>query len=145
MRVRVSARACVRVCARVCARACERVCERVCARAWKRVCQRLYVLIWFLFCSYFVLILVLFLSFLSLDVFIKRRVTGCQHTICMNLHMPIHSSRFRVCVSGGGGVCLSFITNTHVFTFILHNDYDTPGKHYNSLFISLGPFGQPNT
>ena len=41
---------------------------------------------------------------------------------------------------------LYFMTNiTNIFTFILYNDYDTPGKHYNSLLISLESFGQYNT
>ena len=30
---------------------------------------------------------------------------------------------------------LIFITNIRI-TFIPHNEYDTPGKHYNSLLIS---------
>ena len=27
----------------------------------------------------------------------------------------------------------------------IYNDYDTPGKHYNSLLMPLRPFGQCNT
>ena len=32
----------------------------------------------------------------------------------------------------------SLLEELYMFTFILYNDYDTPGKHYNSLLIPLG-------
>ena len=36
-------------------------------------------------------------------------------------------------------------SQTPTLTFILYKDYDTPGKYYNSVLISLDPFGQYNT
>ena len=54
-------------------------------------------------------------------------------------------ARVRICVRARSNVsAYTFFMLMSCLHLNLCSNYNTPGKHYNSLLISLGPFGQDN-
>ena len=72
----------------------------------------------------------------------KHLLQGLLHKRCANV--PEYSQYFLLThTTSDRPLCFVYISSQTHTPFHLY--YDTPGKHYNSLLISLGPFGQDNT